>query len=86
MFPYQNPECLTEDEYIYLKGFFNINKNLVNRTEQAELLNIHNRVFKTNKKTSSCGSCVKGLVDTMKKLYDEYEYEREIQKSGENTN
>jgi len=34
-------------------------------------------VFKTNRKTSSCGSCVKGLVDTMKRLYNEYEYERE---------
>lgn len=77
LFPYKNIECLNEEEYMYLKGFFSINKNVVNSPEQKELLKIHNRVFKTNRKTSSCGSCVKGLVDTMKRLYNEYEYERE---------
>ena len=77
MFPYKNIDCLTEDEYIYLKGFFSINKNVVNSPEQKELLKIHNRVFKTKRETSSCGSCVKGLVDTMKRLYNEYEYDRE---------
>jgi len=77
LFPYKNIECLNEEEYMYLKGFFSINKNVVNSPEQKELLKIHNRVFKTNRKTSSCGSCVKGLVDTMKRLYNEYEYQRE---------
>ena len=77
MFPYKDPECLTEEEYMYLKGFFSINKNVVNSPEQKELLKIHNRVFKTKRETSSCGSCVKGLVDTMKRLYNEYEYDRE---------
>tara|TARA_A100000171_G_scaffold35775_1_gene34383 strand:+ start:1534 stop:1734 length:201 start_codon:yes stop_codon:yes gene_type:complete len=62
---------------MYLKGFFSINKNIVNNIEQKELLTIHNRVFNTNKKASSCGSCVKDLVNTMKRLYNEYEYERE---------
>ena len=77
MFPYKNIDCLTEDEYIYLKGFFSINKNVVNRIEQKELIKIHNRVFKTNKETLSCGSCVRGLVETMKRLFNEYEYDRE---------
>ena len=77
LFPYKNIECLNEDEYMYLKGFFSVNKNVVNSPEQKELLKIHNRVFKTKRETSSCGSCVKGLVDTMKRLYNEYEYERE---------
>ena len=76
MFPYK-VECLNEDEYMYLKGFFNQQKNVVNANEQKGLLIIHNRVFGTNKEQSSCGSCVKGLVDTMKRLYNEYEYERE---------
>jgi len=76
MFPYK-VECLNEEEYIYLKGFFNINKNVVNNIEQKQLLTIHNRVFNTNKQSSSCGSCVKDLVNTMKRLYNEYEHERE---------
>jgi len=77
MFPYKKVECLNEDEYVYLKGFFNQQKNVVNANEQKGLLTIHNRVFNTNKQSSSCGSCVKGLVDTMRRLYNEYEYERE---------
>jgi len=77
LFPYKNIECLNEDEYMYLKGFFALNKNVVNINEQRTLLNIHNRVFNTNKEQSSCGSCVKDLVDTIKRLYNEYEYERE---------
>ena len=28
---------------------------------------------------STCGSCVKELVDTMRKLFNEYEYEQETQ-------
>jgi hypothetical protein len=77
LFPYKNIECLNEDEYMYLKGFFALNKNVVNINEQRALLNIHNRVFNTNKEQSSCGSCVKDLVNTIKRLYNEYEYERE---------
>ena len=77
LFPYKNIECLNEDEYVYLKGFFALNKNIVNANEQRALLNIHNRVFNTNKEQSSCGSCVKDLVNTIKRLYNEYEYERE---------
>jgi len=77
LFPYKNIECLNEDEYMYLKGFFALNKNVVNINEQRTLLNIHNRVFNTNKEQSSCGSCVKDLVNSMKRLYNEYEYERE---------
>jgi|TARA_R110000796_G_scaffold214903_2_gene330934 hypothetical protein len=80
MFPYKDPECLTEDEYIILKGFFSIVKGSIQPSEQKQLLTIHNRVFKTNREQSTCGSCVKGLVDTMKRLYDEYEYERENKK------
>lgn len=76
MFPYK-VECLNEDEYIYLKGFFAFNKTAVNNAEQKELLKIHNRVFNTSKAPSSCGSCVKGLVNTMKTLFNEYEQENE---------
>ena len=68
MFRYNKPLCLNEEEYIYLKGFFSINKNIVNNIEQKELLTIHNRVFNTNKQNSSYGNCVKDLVNTMKKL------------------
>lgn len=81
MFPYK-VECLNEDEYMYLKGFFSLKKNVVNALEQTELLKIHNRVFNTNKKRSSCGSCVKDLVNTMRRLYKEYEEETQTKETS----
>jgi hypothetical protein len=78
MFPYKNPECLTEDEYIYLKGFFLNYTDKIESTEQIEILKIYNRVFKQKRGTSTCSTCVRGLVETMKRLFNEYEYEREI--------
>ena len=77
MFPYKDPLCLNENEYMYLKGFFQNKKNAVNEFEQKRLLDIFNRVFKTNKKRSSCGSCVRDLVNTLERLFKEYEYEAE---------
>ena len=53
LFPYKNTLCLNEEEYMYLKGFFSFNKNIVNINDQLQLLKIHNRVFNTNKKKSS---------------------------------
>jgi|TARA_R100001440_G_scaffold74846_1_gene100775 hypothetical protein len=83
MFPYK-VECLNEEEYIYLKVFFSRNKSVVNNNEQLQLLAIHNRVFNANKKKSNCGSCVKDLVNTMRKLYNEYEQENKSNRKETN--
>lgn len=85
LFPYKNIQCLTEKEYMYLKGFFEFNRVALNHVEQQELINIHNRVFGTKLKTSSCGACVRDLISTMDKLYNEYEYERETQENRTET-
>lgn len=79
LFPYQKPDCLREDEYMTLKGIFKDVKNRVEPSTQRILLKIHNRVFSANQKMSTCGSCVKELFDKMKKLFNEYEYEKETQ-------
>lgn len=79
LFPYKKPECLTEDEYMILKGFFERVKNNVSASEQTALLDIYNRVFKQNRQPSTCGSCVKELVNDMKTLFKEYEQEQETQ-------
>ena len=85
IFPYKEINCLNEDEYIYLKGFFGANKPAVNIIDQKELVKIHNRIFNTKLQTSSCGSCVRDLISTMTKLYSEYEYERETQENRNQT-
>lgn len=79
LFPYKQIECLTENEFNTLTDIFKTIKNQLDATTQKTLLTIHNRVFKTNKQMSSCGSCVNELVKTMKRLYNEYEYENETQ-------
>ena len=73
LFPYNKPECLTETEYNYLKEFFKIHKNTITHKEQLELLKISNRVLHTKKQVSSCSSCVRALMNELKKLYDNYE-------------
>ena len=79
LFPYKKPECLTEEEYMVLKGFFKRVKNNISASEQTALLDIYNRVFKQNRQPSTCGSCVKELVNDMKTLFKEYEQEQEAQ-------
>ena len=74
LFPYNKPECLTETEYNYLVQFFKIHKNTITHKEQLELLKISNRVLHTKKQVSSCSSCVRALMNELKKLYDNYEF------------
>ena len=73
LLPYKSHDCLTEDEFMWCKGYFNTYRSTITRQEQHKMLNIHNRVFKTNKETSSCGSCVRDLYNTINKLYKAYE-------------
>jgi hypothetical protein len=72
IFPYRKPNCLTETEYKYLDGFFNKGSQAVTREEQSKLLDIYNRVLNTNKQPSSCGSCVRDMVNQLKRIYNSY--------------
>tara|TARA_R100001163_G_C4996362_1_gene147106 strand:- start:315 stop:710 length:396 start_codon:yes stop_codon:yes gene_type:complete len=73
LFPYNQPECLNESEYNFLKDFYSIARNTVTYPQQLELIAISNRVLKTKLQPSSCSSCIKSLMDKLKKLYDNYE-------------
>jgi hypothetical protein len=73
LFPYNHPECLNESEYNFLKDFYSIARNTVTYPQQLELIAISNRVLKTKLQPSSCSSCIKSLMDKLKKLYDNYE-------------
>ena len=75
LFPYKKIECMTEDEYNFLKEFFKKRTNKLTTEAQEHLLKINNRVFNDNRKMTSCPSCVKELINSMQKLYTEYEKE-----------
>ena len=73
LFPYNQPECLKENEYNFLKEFFSIQRNTVSYQQQLELIAISNRSLHTKLEPSSCSSCIKSLMEKLKKLYDNYE-------------
>jgi hypothetical protein len=72
---YTKPECLTEDEYTYLDDFYTNLKSSVSPNQQRELLKIYNRVFKQRMQPTSCGSCVREIVNKLNKLYAIYKEE-----------
>tara|TARA_R100000426_G_scaffold13940_1_gene13439 strand:+ start:5093 stop:5503 length:411 start_codon:yes stop_codon:yes gene_type:complete len=74
LFPYVNPECLTESEYNYLHKYFTDRPNVVDNAMQLELLKIYNRVLHQNSKTTSCTPCfLNNIQDKLYKIYSEYE-------------
>jgi len=76
LFPYTTKQnCLVEEEYNWLHNYMSVQRQVISRDEQHKMLEIYNRVFEANKQSSSCGSCVKELYNTLNKLYKTYEQE-----------
>lgn len=74
LFPYVNPECLTEDEYNYLDLYFTEKPSTISSVQQNELLRIYNRVLHQNTKPTNCTPCFLSSVhDKLYKIYKEYE-------------
>jgi hypothetical protein len=71
MFPYIKPNCLTEDEYVYLSTF-NFNTNVIGSAETTKLLRIYNRVFNKKQKFTNCITCWKNILTDLQKIYNEY--------------
>ena len=72
MFPYRNTECLTDDEFNWLDIFYKSRRPSLTHEEQIKMVSIHNRVLASRREVSSCGSCVRDMVNIMKRLYLEY--------------
>jgi hypothetical protein len=75
LFKYAKPKCLTEDEYKYLSESDVLNKNIIIPSEQRELLKIYNRVFNKRMQPTSCGSCVREVVNGLQSVINEYKDE-----------
>jgi hypothetical protein len=70
--PFNNPECFTEDEYVYLTGVFKSNVTKVNFAARADMIKIYNRVFRKKQQNTSCGSCIRRVYNDLKRYYDKY--------------
>lgn len=77
LFPYAKPKCLTEDEHTYLTESKVLDKNILIPSEQRELLTIYNRVFSQRMQPTSCGSCLREVVNGLKSVLNEYNLENE---------
>ena len=73
VFPYRSKDCLNDDEYKWLDNFYSSKRPTLTHEEQKIMVIIHNRVLASKREVSSCGSCVREMVNVMKQLYLEYE-------------
>lgn len=74
VFPYQKPNCLTEDEYRYLTDYFSNRVSKVSGKKQEELVAIYNRVFNDKAQTTGCSSCfLNNIHKKLERVYKEYE-------------
>ena len=68
LYPYSRP--FTDDEIsVYESVLPRLDKGTISGDDQAIMVKLYNKVFNTNKKTSSCGSCVKETLAKLKKVY-----------------
>ncbi len=68
MFPYSRQ--MTEDEIKIYKEVMDRTKGTLSGSDQALIIKIYNKVFNTNKKPSSCSSCVRETLAKIKKVYE----------------
>ena len=72
MFRHNKIECLNEEEYHWLKKWFDKSKSTINHSDRIMLYKTYNRIFHKNQKVSSCGSCVRSIVLRLEKVINEY--------------
>ena len=77
LFPYSKPNCLTEQDYNFLKEFFEVTRGAVVPTVQYRLNQIYTNVFNKPAEFTSCGSCLLDRINELKKIYDSYVQEND---------
>lgn len=71
---WEREKDLTTDQLSVLKRLLSdISPSRVSRDKNIGLTNLYNEIFGMNKKVSSCGSCVKQLIQDMKDVLSSYE-------------
>ena len=68
MFPYARP--FTSDEMsIYESVLPRLKNNTISGKDQATLIRLYNKVFNSNKRPTSCSSCVQQTLAKLAKVY-----------------
>jgi hypothetical protein len=72
LLPFRNPECFTEEEYVWLAELFEKNATVVDRNTQQKLVDTYNRVFRKKQRLTSCGACIRRVYNDLKLYFDKY--------------
>ena len=70
--PYKTVNCLKQKEFKFLDRIYKANSRAISREDNRELYTIYNRVFNAKKVSTTCGSCVKSVMNELKRIYNEY--------------
>lgn len=73
LFPYKKPKCLEEEEYQFLKSWFDKKTDTVLPSEQKQILNIHSRIFSVRNEPTSCAPCLLERINELKEVFNTYE-------------
>jgi tyrosine-protein phosphatase YwqE len=72
LFTYKKINCISEDDYTYLSNFVDSKTNKTTSEQRTRLISIHNNVFNTNQRNTSCKPCIIGIVNKLKKYLQVY--------------
>jgi hypothetical protein len=72
LFPYKTINCLTEEDYEYLQGWFSMDRHSVSIMEQRRLTEVYYNVFNIRLEQTSCDSCWRDYISQIRKVYIEY--------------
>jgi hypothetical protein len=72
LFPYRKVNCLSEQDYEYLKEFFSEHRGELSILVQRDLSEIYKRIFEINLEYTSCASCWRDYIGQIRKIYNEY--------------
>tara|TARA_R110000823_G_scaffold314955_1_gene445118 strand:- start:6000 stop:6380 length:381 start_codon:yes stop_codon:yes gene_type:complete len=71
-FYYANVNCLNEKDFNSLTKFLDVRQTTLTVKEQTEVSDIYFNVFNHRLQISTCGSCWKGKIEELRKVYNEY--------------
>jgi len=72
LFPYKKINCLTEEDYEYLQGWFSMDRHSVSIMEQRRLTEVYYNIFNIRLEQTSCDSCWRDYISQIRKVYIEY--------------
>ena len=70
LFPYKQPECLTDEDNEWLTNFFSVTNNQLTPKQQNKVIEIYKNVFNQTIQPSNCGSCWRDKINELKRVYD----------------